>query len=346
MTRKTALITGITGQDGAYLSQFLLTKNYRVHGVVRFDGGDTTQRLSALGIEDATLHDGDVTDAMNMARILQAVKPDEIYNLAALSHVAVSFKTPASVIDINVKGTLNVLEAMRLLGLKDTRLYQASSSEMFGDSPPPQNEQTPLQPRSPYGAAKLAAYWLVRTYRESYGLFAANGILFNHESPLRGGDFVTQKMVRQVIAMAAGDPAPLLLGNLDAARDWGHARDYVRGMWQILQHERADDFVLATGQSITVREFALAAFAYAGIALEFRGEGLDEQGIDSKTGRVLVQIDPALFRPLEVNHLRGDAAKARSLLGWKPEYDLAALIADMFAGEREEPQEELWRKTG
>lgn len=335
MMRKTALITGITGQDGGYLAAFLLDKGYDVHGLVRWDAVEGTGRLKALNIIDkVSLSYGELTDAGSVTALVNQIKPDEIYNLAALSHVAVSFQTPAAALDTNAKGTLNILEAIRILGLeKQTRLYQASSSEMFGSSPPPQNEDTPFAPCSPYGVAKLAAYWLVRTYRDSYGIFASNGILFNHESPLRGGDFVTQKIVNAVKAIQAGERDTLFLGNIDAKRDWGHAKDYVRGMWMMLQHQKADDFVLATGQMHSVREFVVRAFAHVNVDIRWQGKGMDEVGLCNTTGKVLVRIDPALFRPKDVDELRGDAAKAQNILGWNAKYDLCDLLVDMMGAE-------------
>lgn len=351
---KTALITGITGQDGAYLTALLLEKNYAVHGLVRWDVADGLDHLRALGLAAALedgrirLHHGDLLDAHNLSHIINAVQPDEIYNLAALSHVQVSFETPASALSINALGSLNVFEAVRVAGLaKTTRIYQASSSEMFGASSPPQNEETPMHPHSPYGASKLAAYWLARTYRYSYGMFISNGILFNHESPLRGHAFVTQKIIRAATAIAAGETEPLLLGNLDAARDWGHARDYVGGMHLMLQHHRPDDFILATGVMASVREFATLAFAHAGLKLVWQGHGLEEVGMHG--GRALVKVDAALFRPLEVHALQGDASKARRVLGWQPHTDLASLAADMMNAERTRRQQQgeaAWRKTG
>jgi GDPmannose 4,6-dehydratase len=354
---KSALITGITGQDGAYLAKLLLQKGYAVHGLVRWDVSDGTENLRALGLggalEDARiqLHHGDLLDAHNLSHIINKTQPDEIYNLAALSHVQVSFETPASALSINALGSLNVFEAVRVAGLAGrTRIYQASSSEMFGAAPPPQNENTPMHPQSPYGAAKLAAYWLARTYRESYGMFISNGILFNHESPLRGHAFVTQKIIRAAVALAAGlRQEPLMLGNLDAVRDWGHAADYVAGMHLMLQHERPDDFVLATGVMASVREFATLALQKCGFDVIWQGEGLHETAIDQLTGRVLVQVDRALFRPLEVHALQGDAAKAHRILGWQPRYDLPALTEDMLQAERARLGLQAggtWRKTG
>lgn len=356
MAKKTALITGITGQDGAYLAEFLLSKGYEVHGLLRWDSYAQEKygvsRLFDLGIgEQVTLHQGDLTDAQNVTAVLKAVNPDEIYNLGALSHVAVSFEAPASVFDINTKGVLAVLEAVRLLDMVGrVRIYQASSSEMFGSSLPPQNEDTPMHPCSPYGAAKLAAFWLVKTYRDSYGIHASNGILFNHESPLRGEGFVTHKITRAVAEIEAGQREALVLGNLNSARDWGHARDYVRGMWLMLQKDAADDYVLATGQAVSVREFVSRAFALIGITIAWQGQGIDEVGVDALSGHALVRVDPDLFRPNEVNALLGDATKACDVLGWGPEVALDDLIEEMLAADRSalNPTEknEIWREIG
>lgn len=338
---RTAFITGIAGQDGAYLSRFLVDKGYEVHGLVRWDSYadplDGMARLDALGlVSDAvSLHMGDVTDANNLNLLLKDVRPDEFYNLAGLSQVKVSFDTPASTLDINTKGTLNTLEAIRVCGLGDvTRVYQASSSEMFGCSPAPQNENTKMEPCSPYGAAKLAAYHLARTYREAYGLHISNGILFNHESPLRGEDFVTRKITKAVVEIEAGRSEPLRLGNLDSIRDWGSAEDYIEGMWMILQQNKADDYVLATGEAHSVREFVERAFAHIGVSLTWQGEGLDETGVDQKSGRTLVAIDPAFFRPAEVHHLLGDASKAKAKLGWKPKTTFDDLVSQMVNADR------------
>jgi GDPmannose 4,6-dehydratase len=342
MTRKkTALITGIAGQDGAYLAKLLLGKGYNVHGLVRWDSFadplDGLARLDALGLVDdaITLHTGDLTDANNITALIKAVQPDEIYNLAALSQVHVSFMTPASTFDINAKGTLYVLEAVKLLEMESrTRIYQASSSEMFGQSPAPQNETTPFEPCSPYGIAKLAAYWTARTYRDSYGLHVSNGILFNHESPLRGEDFVTRKISRAVAEFELGRTEPLTLGNLESLRDWGDSEDYVEGMWLMLQQDKPDDYVLATGEARSVRDFVERAFAQTGVTLEWRGEGDQENAIDKKSGKILVTIDTALYRPKEVKHLLGDAAKARFKLGWKPKTDFDGLVTKMVNADR------------
>ncbi len=340
--KKTALITGVAGQDGSYLAEYLLAKGYVVHGLMRWDSyadpADGFGRLDALGLMDdkITLHKGDLTDPQYVTALIKQVKPDEIYNLAALSQVAVSFDTPASTLDINTKGTLAVLEAVRLLDMEQkTRVYQASSSEMFGSSPAPQNEDTPMHPCSPYGIAKLAAYWLARTYRDSYGMHVSNGILFNHESPSRGEDFVTRKITKAVVEIEAGRKEPLTLGNLDSVRDWGHARDYIDGMWRMMQQDTPDDYILATGEAKTVREFATRAFGHIGKTIAWQGEGIDEVGVDKKTGKVLVKVDPALFRPKEVNYLLGDATKAQEVLGWKPDIYFDDLISEMINTDRE-----------
>jgi GDPmannose 4,6-dehydratase len=345
---KTAFITGITGQDGGYLAAFLLAKGYEVHGLVRWDCVDGTQRLKALGLEDRVqLYYGDICDAANVISLIKQIRPDEIYNLAALTHVHVSFETPSSTMDVNVKGTLNILDGVQILGLKDTKIYQASSSEMFGRSKAPQNEQTPFEPCSPYGAAKLAAYWLARIYRDSHGMFVCNGILFNHESPLRGEDFVTRKIVKAVAAIEAGAQTRLLLGNLDSRRDWGHARDYVEGMWLMMQQDMPGDFVLATGETHTVREFVTRAFAQTGITMLWQGNGAEEVGYDEKTGRVYVRVDPSLFRPKDIHYLQGDAEKARKILGWQPRVFFDALVSEMVNAERQKYwQEGAWKKTG
>ncbi len=337
MVQKTAFITGILGQDGAYLARYLLQQDYCVHGLMRWDSyvdaSAPYERFAALGIDpdQVRLHTGDVLDPHGMQALLQHIQPDEIYNLAAISHVAESFSSPSVVMDIITKGTLNVLEAMRA-ACPSARFYQASSSEIFGAAPAPQNESTAMLPCSPYGVAKLSAYHLVRVYRQSYGLFAANGILFNHESPMRAHDFVTQKIALGVRAITAGQQAILTLGNLDALRDWGHADDYVRGMHLMLAADRADDFVLSTGQSLRVRDFVMRAFACAGMPITWTGSGLNEKGIDSH-GIVRVNVSEDFYRPLEVNHLQGDAAKARRVLGWRPAYDCDALVRDMVLGD-------------
>lgn len=353
VTQKTAFITGIAGQDGSFLAEFLRDKGYRVHGLIRWDSYPDPlcglQRLDTLGLvsDDITLHTGDLTDSNNITTLIRDLCPDEIYNLAALSHVKVSFDTPASTFDINTKGTLNILEAVRLLGWeRDIRIYQASSSEMFGSSPPPQNEMTKMEPCSPYGAAKLAAYHLAKIYRESYGMHISNGILFNHESPLRGEDFVTRKITKAVASIEIGNTEPLTLGNLDSLRDWGHARDYVEGMWLMLQKDTPDDYVLATGESHSVRDFVECAFAHIGLKLEWRGKGIQETGIDSKTGKILVKIDPLLFRPKEVNALQGDASKAYRILGWRPKIQFDTLVSDLLNTDRNILREKVssWQK--
>lgn len=348
---KTAFITGITGQDGAYLAELLLSRGYEVHGLVRWDCVDGTQRLQNLGLENIHLHFGDLTDANNITALIKDIWPDEIYNLAALSHVQVSFQTPASAFDVNAKGTLNILDSIRLLEMQDyVRVYQASSSEMFGSSLPPQNEDTKMEPCSPYGAAKLAAYHLAKIYRDSYGIFVSNGILFNHESPLRGEDFVTRKIARAAAMIEAGRQERLSLGNLESVRDWGHARDYVEGMHRMLQHTSPDDFVLATGEAHSVRECAERAFAHIGMKIQWRGSGLEECGIDARTGRIVIGIDAALFRPKEVHYLLGDAAKARRVLGWRPKVSFDALIGEMINAERAalggNQEAHAWRMAG
>ena len=351
MTSKVAFITGITGQDGAYLAAFLLNKGYRVHGLVRWDCVDSTQRLQSLALAEdrLSLHFGDMADANNLTHLIKTIQPGEIYNLAALSHVKVSFETPASALETNTKGTLNVLESVRILEMEKTvRIYQASSSEMFGSAPAPQNETTQFEPCSPYGVSKLAAYHLCRVYRDSYGMHISNGILFNHESPLRGEDFVTRKITRAVAAIETGEQEVLRLGNLDSVRDWGHARDYVAGMWMMLQQERADDYVLATGQAHSVREFTERAFAHIGLEIEWQGEGVEEQGIDALSGRTLVSVDRAFFRPKDVNYLLGDATKARGALGWSPKIGFDELVADMVNADRKvfDEGEAPWQRAG
>ncbi|MEX2616678.1 MAG: GDP-mannose 4,6-dehydratase [Alphaproteobacteria bacterium] len=341
MTDKVALITGVTGQDGASLAELLLAKGYTVHGIKRRSSSFNSERVEHL-YEDPHeadvrffLHYGDMTDATNLIRIVQQVQPDEIYNLAAQSHVQVSFETPEYTANADGLGPLRLLEAIRILDMKDrVRFYQASTSELFGNAPAPQNEATPFHPRSPYGAAKLYAYWITVNYREAYGFHASNGILFNHEGPVRGETFVTRKITRAVAAMEAGVQEKLFLGNLDARRDWGHARDYVEGMWRMLQQEVADDYVIATGESHTVREFVEAAFRMTGVEIEWRGTGVDETGVDAATGTVRVQIDPRYFRPTEVDCLIGDASKAERILGWRATTGFDELVADMVRADR------------
>ncbi len=333
---KVALITGVTGQDGAYLSELLLAKGYVVHGVKRRSSSLNTQRVDHLYQPPETqdprfvLHYGDMTDATNLIRIIQETQPTEIYNLAAQSHVQVSFETPEYTANSDALGTLRVLEAIRILGLeRRTRFYQASTSELFGSvHETPQTETTPFRPRSPYGVAKLYAYWITVNYREAYGMHASNGILFNHEGPTRGETFVTRKITRAVAAISLGQQANLTLGNLDAKRDWGHARDYVEGMWRIVQQAEAGDYVLATGRTHTVREFVELAFRCVGTQIRWRGQGVEEQGLDAN-GKVLVQVAPRYFRPTEVDLLLGDASKARRELGWEPKVTFEQLVEEM-----------------
>ena len=334
---KTALITGITGQDGAYLAELLLAKGYQVHGIKRRSSSFNTGRIDHL-YEDPheqgvklKLHHGDMTDSTNLIRIVQETQPDEIYNLAAMSHVQVSFETPEYTANADGIGTLRLLEAIRLLNMTDkVRFYQASTSELYGAVREiPQSETTPFYPRSPYAAAKLYAYWITVNYREGYGMHASNGILFNHESPLRGETFVTRKITRAVAAITLGLQDTLYLGNMDAKRDWGHARDYVEGMWRILQQDTPDDYVLATGETRTVREFVELAFREVDVEIVWKGEGVDEVGSCAKTGRVLVKVDPRYFRPTEVDILIGNPAKARERLGWTATVKLPELVAEM-----------------
>jgi GDPmannose 4,6-dehydratase len=334
---KVALISGVTGQDGAYLAEFLLAKGYDVHGVKRRASSFNTDRIDHLYQDPhetnvrLTLHYGDLTDSTNLIRIIQEVQPDEIYNLGAQSHVAVSFETPEYTANSDALGTLRVLEAIRILGLeKKTRFYQASTSEMFGKvRETPQSETTPFYPRSPYGAAKVYAYWITVNYREAYGFFACNGILFNHESPLRGETFVSRKITRALTRIRVGLQDTLHLGNLDSRRDWGHARDYVRAQWLMLQQEVPEDFVIATGRQFSVRDFVIAAGSLLDMKIEWRGNGADEVGIDAVTGRTLVRIDPRYFRPTEVETLLGDATKAKQKLGWTAEVSFPQLVAEM-----------------
>ncbi|MBV9997027.1 MAG: GDP-mannose 4,6-dehydratase [Caulobacteraceae bacterium] len=334
---KVALVTGVTGQDGAYLAELLLSKGYTVHGVKRRSSSFNTGRIEHLYQDPHTpdprlmLHYGDMTDSTNLIRIVQQAQPDEIYNLAAQSHVQVSFETPEYTANADALGTLRLLEAVRILGLeRKTRFYQASTSELYGDAQViPQNETTPFRPQSPYGAAKLYAYWIVVNYRKSYGLHASNGILFNHESPVRGETFVTRKISRAVAAISTGLQEKLYLGNLDARRDWGHAREYVEGMWRMLQQPEPDDYVLATGETVSVRDFVTTAFAEVNVALAWRGGGVGEQGVCAKTGKVLVEVDPRYFRPAEVDVLIGDASKAREKLGWAAKIGWRALCSEM-----------------
>jgi GDPmannose 4,6-dehydratase len=337
MTKKIALITGVTGQDGAYLAEFLLAKGYIVHGVKRRSSSLNTARVDHLYVDPHEqnakffLHYGDMTDATNLIRLIQECQPTEIYNLAAQSHVQVSFETPEYTANSDALGTLRLLEAIRILKRTDeVRFYQASTSELYGNAPEiPQTETTPFAPRSPYAAAKLYAYWITVNYREAYGFHASNGILFNHESPIRGETFVTRKVTRAVAAIHAGQQDKLFIGNLDAKRDWGHARDYVEGMWMMLQQREPDDYVLATGEAHSVREFVEKAFAVAGRKIVWRGKGVDEQGIDAKTQDVLVKVDPRYFRPTEVDVLRGDASKARAKLNWSHRVSFDELVTEM-----------------
>jgi len=334
---KTALISGITGQDGAYLAEFLLGKGYVVHGIKRRSSLLNTDRIDHLYQDPhevnvrLTLHYGDLTDATNLIRIIQQVKPDEIYNLAAQSHVAVSFETPEYTANADGVGTLRMLEAIRILGLEGrTRFYQASTSEMFGKAPEtPQRETTPFYPRSPYGVAKLYAHWICVNYREAYGLYACNGILFNHESPLRGETFVSRKITRALARIRAGLQDTLHLGNLDAKRDWGHARDYVRAQWLMLQQPQPEDYVVATGKQHSVRDFVDLAGRLLGMDIEWRGRGVDELGVDRNDGHTVVRVDPRYFRPAEVESLLGDASKIRDKLGWAPEISFEALVREM-----------------
>lgn len=336
MADKVALITGVTGQDGAYLAEFLLGKGYLVHGVKRRSSSLNTERVDHLYLDPHVengrffLHYGDMTDATNLIRLIQETQPSEIYNLAAQSHVQVSFETPEYTANADGLGTLRVLEALRILRMeRSVRFYQASTSELYGNAPAPQNEKTPFAPRSPYGAAKLYAYWITVNYREAYGIHASNGILFNHESPIRGETFVTRKITRAVAAIEAGKQDRLFIGNLNARRDWGHARDYVEGIWAMLQQPQPDDYVLATGEAHSVREFIERAFAVAGRQISWRGAGADEIGFDEASGKELVQIDPHYFRPTEVDSLVGDASKAHTKLGWRHKVNFGELVTEM-----------------
>ncbi len=374
MSKKVALITGITGQDGSYLAEFLLKKGYVVHGIKRRSSLFNTDRIDHLyqdpHVENRNLilHYGEMTDSMNLTRIIQETQPDEIYNLAAMSHVAVSFETPEYVANADGTGTLRVLEAVKLLGLtKKTKIYQASTSELYGKvQETPQSETTPFYPRSPYAVAKMYAYWITVNYREAYGMFACNGILFNHESPVRGETFVTRKITRAASKIALGLQDKLYLGNLDAKRDWGHAKDYVRMMWMILQADEAEDWVIATGITTTVRDFVKMSFKYAGIELEFKGEGVEEKGIiksidenryksliqNSKLniqnfiGSTVVEVDEKYFRPTEVDLLLGDPTKAETKLGWKREYKLEELVQDMMKSDLKLMTKDVYLKVG
>lgn len=340
---KVALITGVTGQDGAYLAELLLGKGYIVHGIKRRSSMFNTDRIDHLyqdqheGKVNFKLHFGDLTDSTNLIRIVQEVQPDEIYNLAAQSHVKVSFETPEYTANSDALGTLRILEAIRILGLeKKTRFYQASTSELYGlVQEIPQKETTPFYPRSPYGVAKLYGFWITKNYRESYGMYACNGILFNHESPLRGETFVTRKITRAVAKISLGMQEKLFMGNIDSERDWGHAKDYVEGMWRMLQQDTPDDYVLATGVKISVREFINMAFSEVGIQLKWEGKAENEKGIDAATGKVIVEIDPKYYRPAEVDLLVGDASKAKQKLGWTPTYTVKELCKEMVEADLE-----------
>jgi GDPmannose 4,6-dehydratase len=337
-TKKKALITGITGQDGAYLAEFLLEKSYEVHGIKRRASSFNTNRIDHLYQDpherkrNFILHYGDLTDSTNLIRIIQQVQPDEIYNLAAQSHVAVSFETPEYTANADALGTLRILEALRILGLsKTSRFYQASTSELFGKVQEiPQKETTPFYPRSPYAAAKLYAYWITVNYRESYGIYACNGILFNHESALRGETFVTRKITRALARIKLGLQDCLYLGNLNAKRDWGHARDYVEMQWLMLQQQEPEDYVIATGRQYSVRDFVQAACQYLDISIQWQGTGIDEKGYDEKTGKNLIAIDPRYFRPTEVETLLGDPTKAKEKLGWEPAISFEKLVEEMI----------------
>lgn len=361
---KTALITGVTGQDGAYLSEFLLKKGYEVHGIKRRASLFNTGRIDHIyedpHVEDQQfiLHYGDLTDATNLIRIVQEVQPDEIYNLGAMSHVKVSFESPEYTADVDGLGTLRLLEAIRILGLEEkTKIYQASTSELYGMvQEVPQTEKTPFYPRSPYGVAKLYAYWITVNYREAYNMFACNGILFNHESPIRGETFVTRKITRAAARIALGLQDKLYIGNLDAKRDWGHAKDYVELMWKILQHDKAEDWVIATGKTTSVREFIQLSFKELGVELEFNGNGKEEIGIVAnsnnpdykfKPGDTIIEIDPRYFRPTEVDLLVGDSSKARTQLNWEPKYDIKALCREMVHSDLESfKRDEVLKREG
>ena len=337
MMKKIALITGITGQDGAYLAELLLSKNYEVHGIKRRSSSFNTARIDHLykdkHKEDVNffLHYGDLTDSTNLIRIIQEVQPHEIYNLGAQSHVKVSFEVPEYTANSDAIGTLRILEAIRILKMENkVKFYQASTSELYGKAQEvPQTETTPFYPRSPYGVAKLYAFWIVKNYREAYGMFACNGILFNHESPLRGETFVTRKITRAASKIKLGLQEKLYLGNLNAQRDWGHAKDYVEGMWRMLQHEKPEDFVLATGKTTTIREFCNLSFKELGIEIKWEGEGENEVGIDQSSNKVIISIDNNYYRPTEVDLLIGDASKAKKLLSWTPKYELESLVKEM-----------------
>lgn len=352
--KKKALITGITGQDGAYLAELLLSKGYEVHGVKRRSSLFNTDRIDHLYQDQHErdvsmyLHYGDLTDSTNLIRLVQEIMPDEIYNLAAQSHVHVSFETPEYTSNADATGTLRLLEAIRILGLeKKTKFYQASTSELYGKvQEVPQSEETPFYPRSPYAVAKLYAFWITKNYREAYGMFACNGILFNHESPLRGETFVTRKITRAAAKIQMGMQEKLYLGNVDAQRDWGHAKDYVEGMWRMMQHDVADDFVLATGVAHSVRHFCNLAFKHVGIELEWKGTGVDEKALNSKTGKTIIEIDPKYFRPTEVELLIGNPTKANTILGWKHKHTLEQLVEDMVKNDVELFKRDRYLKEG
>lgn len=327
---KRALISGISGQDGSYLAELLLEKGYEVHGIIRRSSSINTQRIDHI-YNDIKLHYGDLTDSTNLVRVIQQIQPDEIYNLGAQSHVKVSFEMPEYTADVDAMGTLRVLEAVRLLGMEDrVRIYQASTSELYGlVQETPQRETTPFYPRSPYGVAKLYGYWITKNYREAYGMYACTGILFNHESPRRGPTFVTRKIVQGLSKISVGLQDVLELGNLNAKRDWGHAKDFVEAMWMMLQQDEPDDYVIATGEQYSVRDFVEKAAPYFGMSIVWEGEGLDEVGIDKNTGKTIVRVNPKYFRPAEVETLLGDATKARQNLGWKPKISFEQLVEDM-----------------
>lgn len=351
MTQKVAMITGITGQDGSYLTELLLMKGYNVHGLIRRSSTTNTQRIDHLLNKEEFksrlfLHYGDLSDSSNLINLVREIQPDEIYNLAAQSHVKVSWDCPEYTADCDALGTLRLLEAIRQNKLEQkTKFYQASTSELFGlIQEPIQKETTPFYPRSPYAVAKLYAYWICVNYRESFGIFAANGILFNHESPRRGETFVTRKITLAAAKIKAGLQDKLYLGNLDSKRDWGHAKDYVEGMWRILQQDKPSDYVLATGVTTTIRDFCKMAFEALGMEIEFIGSGVEEKGIDKKTGKVLIEVDPKFFRPAEVDLLLGDSTKARTELGWKPNYDLKMLAKEMAETDYENAKNEATSK--
>ncbi len=347
--QRVALITGITGQDGSYLAEFLLEKDYIVHGIKRRASSFNTERINNIYQDfhdkDASffLHYGDLTDSTNLIRIIQEIQPDEIYNLGAQSHVKVSFDSPEYTLDVDAGGTMRLLEAIRILGLeKKTRIYQASTSELFGKvQEMPQTETTPFYPRSPYGVAKLYGYWITINYRESYGIYACNGILFNHESPRRGETFVTRKITRAIARIKHGLQQKLYLGNLNAKRDWGHAKDYIKMMWMMLQQNEPDDYVIATGKQYSVRYFVECACKEVGIEITWKGEGVNEKGYDAATGKCIVEVDPVYFRPCEVETLLGDPTKAREKLGWEPEISFEELVKDMITKDIEEVKRDV-----